>query len=101
MITTIADLPFHERPVLELPSLAGDRPEPDPSIVNPALEVAGDARVGRDEIRRFWANYRRALGQAQSRFAQITSNEEAAGLFWTTATPAAAPVSVTPRTARS
>lgn len=30
MITTIADLPFHERPVLELLNLARDRTEPDP-----------------------------------------------------------------------
>jgi len=30
MIATIADLPFHERPLLELLNLAEDRSEPDP-----------------------------------------------------------------------
>ena len=30
MIASIADLPFRERPVLDLLNLTGDRPEPDP-----------------------------------------------------------------------
>lgn len=33
MIATIAELPFHERPVLELLNLADDRAEPDPDYV--------------------------------------------------------------------
>lgn len=33
MVATISELPFHERPLLELLNLEGDREEPDPDYV--------------------------------------------------------------------
>jgi hypothetical protein len=53
-------------------------------LTNPPLRLAGDERQGRDGARRFWEEYHRTLGLARSEFEQITVNERAAGLFWTT-----------------
>lgn len=56
----------------------------DAHLTNAALQLAGDAREGRDSIARFWREYKETLGEAFSEFHQITTGENAAGLFWTT-----------------
>jgi ketosteroid isomerase-like protein len=56
----------------------------DSQVINAALKLAGESRRGRDGAREFWTEYRKTFGEAHSEFFQITVNEEAAGLFWTT-----------------
>jgi ketosteroid isomerase-like protein len=56
----------------------------DSQVINAALKLAGESRTGRDGARAFWTEYRKTFGEARSEFFQITANEEAAGLFWTT-----------------
>ena len=56
----------------------------DARLTNPALEMAGEERVGRDGVRRFWKTYHDVLGVAESRFSHVTVGDDAAGLFWTT-----------------
>jgi ketosteroid isomerase-like protein len=56
----------------------------DARLVNAALKLAGQERSGQDGARQFWSEYRRTFGEAFSDFYQVTVNEQAAGLFWTT-----------------
>ncbi|HEY0604983.1 MAG TPA: nuclear transport factor 2 family protein [Herpetosiphonaceae bacterium] len=56
----------------------------DARLVNAALKLAGQERTGQDGARQFWTEYRRTFGEAHSDFYQVTVNEQAAGLFWTT-----------------
>ncbi len=56
----------------------------DAHLTNAALRLAGDERRGHDAVRHFWSEYKRTVGRAYSEFHQITTSEEAAGLFWTT-----------------
>lgn len=56
----------------------------DARLTNAALKLAGKERRGHDGVREFWIEYRHTFEQAYSEFAQITANEESAGLFWTT-----------------
>jgi ketosteroid isomerase-like protein len=56
----------------------------DARLVNAALKLAGQERSGQDGAREFWSEYRRTFGEAFSEFYQVTVNEQAAGLFWTT-----------------
>jgi ketosteroid isomerase-like protein len=56
----------------------------DARITNAALKLAGQERTGQDGARQFWSEYRRTFGEAYSEFYQVTVNDEAAGLFWTT-----------------
>lgn len=56
----------------------------DARLLNAALKLAGDERHGKDGAKNFWIDYRRTFGEAYSDFFQVTSNEESAGLFWTT-----------------
>lgn len=56
----------------------------DARLVNAALKLAGDERRGQDGVREFWREYRRTFGEAYSDFFRITTNEDSAGLFWTT-----------------
>jgi hypothetical protein len=56
----------------------------DGRIINAALKLAGEERQGQDGARDFWIEYRKTFGEAYSDFFQVTSNEESAGLFWTT-----------------
>lgn len=56
----------------------------DGRIINSALKLAGEKRQGQDGARDFWIEYRKTFGEAYSEFFQVTSNEESAGLFWTT-----------------
>ncbi|MEN9936289.1 MAG: hypothetical protein RLZZ387_2868 [Chloroflexota bacterium] len=53
-------------------------------LTNPALQLQGDERGGREGVRAFWDNYRRTLGGARSKFHHVLTDERAAGLFWTT-----------------
>lgn len=53
-------------------------------ILNAALKLAGRERNGREGAEQFWREYRSTFGKARSEFFQITSNDESAGLFWTT-----------------
>lgn len=52
-------------------------------LTNAALKLAGKERRGQDGAREFWTEYRRTFKDICSDFAQITTSEEAAGLFWT------------------
>jgi ketosteroid isomerase-like protein len=56
----------------------------DARLINAALKLAGKERQGHEGARQFWLEYRATLGQASSEFYQMTANDEAAGLFWTT-----------------
>ncbi|MBV9789580.1 MAG: nuclear transport factor 2 family protein [Chloroflexi bacterium] len=56
----------------------------DARVINAALKLAGQERTGQDGARQFWTEYRRTFGEAYSEFYQVTVNEQAAGLFWTT-----------------
>ncbi len=53
-------------------------------LANSAQELTGNEIEGRDEIHRFWVNYKKELGQSHSDFHHITIAEKAAGLFWKT-----------------
>jgi ketosteroid isomerase-like protein len=64
----------------QLVALFGD----DARVLNAALKLAGQERIGQDGARQFWTEYRRTFGEAYSEFYQVTVNDEAAGLFWTT-----------------
>jgi hypothetical protein len=57
---------------------------PDARITNAALKLTGEERQGPEGARTFWTEYKRTLSQAYSEFHQVTVNEQAAGLFWTT-----------------
>ncbi len=56
----------------------------DATLVNASLKLAGEQRQGKEGAKQFWREYRRTFGEAYSDFFQVTVNEEAAGLFWTT-----------------
>ena len=56
----------------------------DAHLTNSALKLVSDERVGTEQIRSFWSDYKKTLGKAYSKFHQVTVNGEAAGLFWTT-----------------
>lgn len=56
----------------------------DAHLTNSALRLVSDERVGTVQIRSFWTDYKKTLGKSFSKFHQVTVNNEAAGLFWTT-----------------
>jgi ketosteroid isomerase-like protein len=56
----------------------------DARLLNSALKLAGKEHTGRDGAAKFWTEYRATFGEAYSEFYQVTSNDESAGLFWTT-----------------
>jgi ketosteroid isomerase-like protein len=56
----------------------------DARLTNSALKLAGEERNGKEGARQFWSEYRKTFGEAYSDFFQVTTNEESAGLFWTT-----------------
>jgi ketosteroid isomerase-like protein len=56
----------------------------DARLTNAALALAGAERTGHDGVRQFWSEYRSTFSKARSDFHQVTINEQAAGLFWTT-----------------
>ncbi len=51
-------------------------------LTNPAIEREGDARKGREQIARFWENYKASFQEIRSEFFKVTANENSAGLFW-------------------
>jgi hypothetical protein len=56
----------------------------DATLANAALELAASKLQGREQISRFWADYKASLGEAGSKFHHVTTNQNVAGLFWTT-----------------
>lgn len=56
----------------------------DATLTNSALKLTGEERQGKDAIRTFWSEYKKTFGKAYSDFHQITTNDDAAGLFWVT-----------------
>ena len=56
----------------------------DATLTNAALQLRGQEANGQSEVLRFWQEYRSTLGTVESKFHHITTNERAAGLFWTT-----------------
>lgn len=56
----------------------------DARLTNAALRLTNEEKTGTDQIRKFWSEYKRTLGEAYSDFHQVTVNEDAAGLFWVT-----------------
>ena len=62
----------------ELVALFADGAE----LVNPELERRGERARGRDGVRRFWESYRASFRNIHSDFGAITTDGEAAGLFW-------------------
>ncbi|HEU4322862.1 MAG TPA: nuclear transport factor 2 family protein [Roseiflexaceae bacterium] len=55
----------------------------DVRLTNAALRLVGREHRGREGARIFWTEYRRSFREVRSEFFQITGNQEAAGLFWT------------------
>lgn len=53
-------------------------------LTNAALQLASKEESGTDGARRFWSEYKSALGQCFSSFHHVTNDANAAGLFWTT-----------------
>lgn len=56
----------------------------DAELHNSALDLRHGAIAGRDRIAEFWAEYKRQLGGARTRFEEVMTGEDTAGLFWTT-----------------
>ena len=56
----------------------------DARLTNAALKQSGREHSGQDGARTFWAAYRDTFGEVRSEFFQVTSNDQSAGLFWTT-----------------
>ncbi len=54
------------------------------TLCNAALDNKSREMKGRDEILRFWIEYKETLGDVISKFHHITVSDRAAGLFWTT-----------------
>lgn len=53
-------------------------------LTNASLKLANEERNGQEGVRTFWENYQNNFREATTEFFQVTSNEESAGLFWTT-----------------
>lgn len=56
----------------------------DATINNSALDGKGAEMKGTDQITKFWTEYKETLGEVFSKFHHVTTDENAAGLFWTT-----------------
>ena len=57
----------------------------DAVLVNAATELSKKKIEGREAIKSFWVQYKSTLGKAHSQFHHVTTNQNSAGLFWTTA----------------
>lgn len=57
----------------------------DAELSNSIIEADGakTRRGGRDEIVRFWREYRESFQAIRSEFIDVTANDHSAGLFWT------------------
>ncbi len=56
----------------------------DATLNNSALDSKGDAMEGTEQITKFWTEYKETLGQIFSKFHHVTTDDNSAGLFWTT-----------------
>lgn len=54
----------------------------DAQLTNSALALTDSGYAGREGVRAFWTEYRKQFGDVRSRFAHVTSSDDAAGLFW-------------------
>lgn len=56
----------------------------DATLNNSALDNKNTEMSGTDQITKFWTEYKETLGDIFSKFHHVTTDEDAAGLFWTT-----------------
>ena len=56
----------------------------DATINNSALDSKNAEMKGTDQITKFWTEYKETLGEIFSKFHHVTTDDNAAGLFWTT-----------------
>ena len=56
----------------------------DATLNNSALDNKDSEIKGSDEITKFWTQYKETLGEVFSKFHHVTTDDNAAGLFWTT-----------------
>ena len=54
----------------------------DAELSNPLVQRNGGQRKGRDEIARFWREYRGVFRDIHSEFIDVTASDHSAGLFW-------------------
>ena len=54
------------------------------TINNSALDSKGTAMSGAQGVTQFWTEYKETLGQIFSKFHHVTTDDDSAGLFWTT-----------------
>lgn len=57
---------------------------PEARLTNAALKLVGEERRGHEGVRAFWEEYQHTFREARTEFAEVTSSERSAGLFWTT-----------------
>ena len=55
----------------------------DAVLTNAALNLVDKEYTGREGVREFWQAYRGLFADIYSEFAHVTSDTDAAGLFWT------------------
>ena len=56
----------------------------DATLSNSALDNKNSEIKGADQITKFWTEYKETLGEVFSKFHHVTTDDDAAGLFWTT-----------------
>ncbi len=56
----------------------------DATLSNSALDNKNAEIKGTDQITKFWTEYKETLGEVFSKFHHVTTDDNAAGLFWTT-----------------
>ena len=56
----------------------------DAVLANSALDNKGREMEGRDDILKFWVEYKATLGEVYSDFHHVNTSSDCAGLFWTT-----------------
>ncbi len=56
----------------------------DATINNSALDSKNTEMKGTEHITKFWTEYKETLGDVFSKFHHVTTDDNAAGLFWTT-----------------
>ena len=54
------------------------------TLNNSALDSKNAEMKGTEQITKFWTEYKETLGEVFSKFHHVTSDENSAGLFWTT-----------------
>ena len=56
----------------------------DATLNNSALDSKNAEMKGAEQITKFWTEYKETLGEVFSKFHHVTTDDDAAGLFWTT-----------------